>query len=756
MTNRTSMNRFIFTLLLLCGMVSAADAEVEKGKDIVIENESFRLTLGSNAETKSLVLKSSGEECLMPGTGIKAFSVTQERPYNNEVKLAYPNKKRTFRADTVFWRDEKSLVVGFEIVPYQALISVDVTPHYVRFAMKSFIIEPGAYPSYMRITPPPATEVCLLQLPVRNRNHFGEWLNVMWDDHTAVNLLATDEYAQIDSEERRGYHILKAEAVKEIKFMDAGAALIVSETDHLFDKIAQVEDDYDLPRGVESRRNDMINASYYWVSDLNPATLEQHLRYARMGGFRLMLIYFTSFEDHFGVRKIGNYEYNRKLYPNGQQDLVRMLARIKNEGIIPGVHFLHSNIGLSSKYVTPVPDYRLNILKWFNLSRPMEEGDTVIYVNQNPEGITMADGCRVLRAGTELISYESYTSTQPYMFTGCKRGVEKTTVNSLPVGATIGLLDISEFGANSVYIDQRTSLQDEVAEEMACIYDAGFEFIYFDGSEGVNPPFNFTVPLAQYRVFKRLNPAPLFCEGAAKSHFSWHMLSGGNAFDTFPPEKVKHAISEFPAEEAPRMRNDFTRINFGWLNYVLPGDNTTGTQPDILEFATSRAAAWDCPVSLQSHLQRLNDHPRTADNLEVIRRWERARTNHWLSADQKEMLKDLTQEHHLLINEQGDFELVPYSQIANVAGNSGEIRAFLFNRKGHWYASYWHISGEKRLSFQMNPREVTLYKELRQHEAFGKTGDRMVLPASGRRYLKFESSSREEILKLFETAELLD
>ena len=90
----------------------------------------------------------------------------------------------------------------------------------------------------------------------------------------------------------------------------------------------------------------------------------------------------------------------------------------------------------------------------------------------------------------------------------------------------------------------------------------------------------------RYRVFKRLNPAPLFAEGAAKSHFSWHMLSGGNAFDVFSPEEIKQQTCRWPLEEAPRMRQDFTRLNFGWLGYFLPSETTVGTQPDMLEFVT--------------------------------------------------------------------------------------------------------------------------------------------------------------------------
>jgi hypothetical protein len=40
------------------------------------------------------------------------------------------------------------------------------------------------------------------------------------------------------------------------------------------------------------------------------------------------------------------------------------------------------------------------------------------------------------------------------------------------------VLDISEFGATSIYLDQNTSLQGEIADKLADAYNAGFGFVY--------------------------------------------------------------------------------------------------------------------------------------------------------------------------------------------------------------------------------------------------------------------------------------
>ena len=68
---------------------------------IVLENESFRLTLSESCTAESLILKSSGEECLFKGKKVPFFAIVEERPFNNEIKLAHPIRRMTFNANRV-------------------------------------------------------------------------------------------------------------------------------------------------------------------------------------------------------------------------------------------------------------------------------------------------------------------------------------------------------------------------------------------------------------------------------------------------------------------------------------------------------------------------------------------------------------------------------------------------------------------------------------------------------------------------------
>ncbi len=716
--------------------------------DIILENELFRLTVGENALAKSLIIKENGEECLEAEEEVTLFSVTQERPFNNEVKLAHPNKRTTYQANSVR-RVGNLLHVSFETVPVKAIIEIRETPCYIGFRLAGFTVDREDYDG-LCMDVPPVAELRLCQLPVRHRRHFGEWLNVIWDEHAAVSVLAVSPHARIDQERRARCRVMTADAVRGICLEGCAAALIACASDRLLDAIDHLEADYDMPRGVMNRRSAVINQSVYWTRDICPENVDEHIARAKQGGFRLMLIYYTAmFREERGYSLCGNYDYNER-YPNGREDVKTIIARLKAAGITPGLHFLQTHIGLRSRYVTPHADHRLNKTLRFTLSRPLEaDGD--LFVEENPTGCAMHPKRRVLQFGGELITYEGYTVEPPFRFTGIGRGAFDTDTEQHPAGQMGGLLDISEFGASSCYIDQNTDLQDEIADKLANVYNAGFRFCYMDGSEGTNAPFEYHVANAQLRVWRKFNEAPAFTEGAAKAHFSWHFQAGGNAFDIFPPRVFKEKIAQFPAEEAPRMRKDFTRLDFGWWGFWAPNDEDDGTQADMVEYGTSRAAAWDCPATIQADLGRFNEHPRIGDILEVMRRWEDVRARHWLTAAQKEALKDLKQEHTLLIDEDGRYELAACYPIAAPEG----VSAFAFTHGGAQCVQYWHRRGAAWLLLPLSPNAFTLSDSLGGEPLAVAVQDGIALiPADNRRYLKTDLSLGE-IERAFTEARIL-
>ncbi|MEL7588255.1 MAG: hypothetical protein AAGU19_16215 [Prolixibacteraceae bacterium] len=739
---KKTFSKILFVLAIAGFFPFPANSKDDPGKNVVvIENSAMRLTIGKNGQVMSLLHKASGQECLAADTETPAFSVTQYRPYENELQLKYPAIERTFSADSVFRQGDK-LIVNFELINIQAVIALKITDSYIGFTLEKLEYDIPTFGDQLKTD---VDELVLLQLPVKDRTYFGEWLNVVWDDQAAVNLLGTDPYAKISSEKRKGYRLLKAEAVSDVKATGTGAALITTSTDNLLDCIDQVEQDYELPRGVESRRKKEYNYSYYETWDINPQNVDEHIAFAKKGGFRAIQIVWTAFAS-----SIGHFPW-RPEYPNGMKDLQSVVRKIKDAGMIAGAHFWYNKAMKKDAYVSPVPDYRLNLTRNLTLASPLDSCSATVVVEENPAGCTMDKDRRILKIGQELIEYTAYTTEPPYTFTGCTRGILNSRPASYAQGFRFGLLDIDTWTI-WVRFDQRTGIQQEMAERIGKIYnEAGFSFAYFDGAEDIPQPYWHNTSLAQQKVYNCLQPAPVFSEGALKSHFSWHLLSRGNAFDVFKPEVIREATVKHPLNEAPFIARDFTQINFGWIDYVAPGEKTTGMQPDMYEYVCSKAASWNCPVSLEANLDKFAAHPRTADNLEVFRRWEEARLNNFFSDAQKDAMKDPAAEHTLLIDENGKFELQACRQIDGAAQGNAQIRAFVFSRAGKVWLVYWHASGKGQLHLAARSGKVKLWRSPGLELPVKAEKGTVIVPAEGRLYLELDMTE-EEAVSLMKTA----
>ncbi len=682
-------------------------------KSFIFETKHCALTVTETGLATNLLMKGSGQELIPDGSAMPIFSATQDRPYNNEIKLAYMNKKTTFESSRIRLDGEGRLLVKFGLFPFEAIIKVDARDEYIAFTLVDFIANKMDYPDPMDF--PPVTELAVLRLPFDEKHPFGIWMNVVHAKDDCAAVMSTSPHAYIDEQCIFGRRILSASARRGIRLRGCSAALVCAPKSAFLDSVASLEEDFGMAHGARARKSDLLNASVYWSGYVNPKNVDEHIKHAKAGGFRLMLLYYTCMCEYGSVENggyeyCGNYGYNSE-YPNGEADMRLVVDKIRAAGIIPGLHILHTHIGIYSKYVTPVADRRLLHVKKFTLTKPLTCDSDTIYVDENPLDCTInTPAHRILRFDGEVISYESYTTEPPYMFTGCKRGVYGTTVTEHAAHTVGGILNVTEFSATSIYLDQETDLQDEIAEKLSKIYNCGFEFLYFDGAEGTNAPFDYHIANAVCRLYSHFDREPIFAEGAAKVHFNWHSLSGGNAFDYFKPPVFKKMLLEHPFKEALIMKRDFTRVNFGWW-YLAPE-----TRVDTYEFGTSKAAAVDCPVTVVAEDEVYFGNARTADIFSMLARWEDARATHFLTEEHKEMLRDEGTEHTLLVDKEGKYVLLPYYPVPvadieapdavigmpRVIGEEtpakSSVRAFVFEHDGDACAVVWDDFGESTLT----------------------------------------------------------
>jgi len=326
-----------------------------------------------------------------------------------------------------------------------------------------------------------------------------------------------------------------------------------------------------------------------------------------------------------------------------------------------------------------------------------------------------------------------------------------------------------------IRFDQDTDIQDEVARRIAEIFrrTGPYDMVYFDGAEDVHAPFWYHTAGAQYRVFRYFDPAPPVCEAALNTHFGWHMMTRSNAYDV-PHKYIKSFTHLVSCRTAPVRAMDFSRIEFGWV-FGLYRD----LGPDELEYLVSRAAAWNCPFSIRMNLDQVAANPRADDCFEVIKTWEDARLEGKITGAHREILRTLDpkqhrlvkvwdavksgawtdtwqntpftdQEHHLLINEQGEHELVAIDPIPDEAG--GRCKAYRFRRAAEpdtTYVLLWATGPDVELRLPLAADRLTLMRPFGTRLPVAEERGIAVVPVGSRRYIALPGMDADQARDVF-------
>ncbi|MBD5213406.1 MAG: hypothetical protein HDS75_01110 [Bacteroidales bacterium] len=690
------MRRLTYLFLSVATAFSVAARE-----HITIANDEFSLGISPDGLVKSLVYLPTGEECLAPGVDIPVSVITQYRPYDNENFLMFPAKPRSFPSNKASMSGD-TLILEFADTYDIAKIKVDVKPGYIGF---NFIDRDYRIEDYGVKRKTELDEFTLLQLPLRPRERFGEWLNIMWDDSVAVALVGTAPTTFIDSRVERDNTTLLAQTQTAVRLYDSGAALFVTRPDSVLSRMDAIEADFDMPRGVQSRLSDDYLKSYYELRDVTLDNIDHNIELARKAGLKTMVVYYPDF-----AMACGHFEW-RPEYPRGMADLKEICDRIRRAGMIPGIHIHYSKMAVTDPYINDgTPDRRGAVVSRYTLSRPISAQADTIFVEELPENIRMEEGRRLLQLDDELIMFDSVIKDYPYAFVGCKRGYYNSAAAPHSAMSEMRHLDVDDWPL-FIRLDQNTGIQREIARRLGDIYaDCGFRFVYFDGAEDVPMPYWYNVSRSQLEVYNAMHPAPLFAEGAQKSHFGWHILSRGNAFDIFPPERIRTAMKRYTLRCARQVACDFTSVNFGWVNYLAPSDKTIGMQPDMFDYICSKALAWDSPISLVANVPEIDSHPRTDDNLLTINLWETLKLDKSLDPDLKEALRDPDREFTILPRKGGRVEIFEVSQLTPDSLNASiPVRAFTSRLSDSRTAIiYWDIRGASHLTLPAANARITL------------------------------------------------
>ena len=688
---------YVAAVAVLGAMLAAAD--------VTIENEAFRLTLAEAGYATSLVCKETGEECLATGVKMPFCTLTQYRPYDNENFLTHPAKPTTYPAKRIV-REGEGLLVEFEGTADLAHVSLKVDRASVGFRLErlDFKIEDFGVKRKTE-----TDEFALVRLPVARRAHFGEWLNVMWDDRTAVALLADAPETRADAFAREdGAYEFYAGMENRVKLEGCGAVLVAVAKSRLLDVLADVERGYGMPNGAETRQKIGDSASFYWTSCVTPQNVDRHIAAAKACGLKYLMIYYHAF-----ARTCGHFDFDLKRYPRGLEDLKEVSARIREAGLVPGLHFHYNKVTTNDAYVVSgVPDPRLHGVRDLLLARPLAAADTTIYLQGNPAGIVVEPVAaselasrerarHLVQIGEELIYYGRSVTEPPYRLEGCVRGALGTKAAPHTAAERFRHLNVDDWPI-FVRIDQDTDLQDEIAARLAALIRAcGFRMYHYDGAEDVPEPYWYNVARAQTRVRRAIGECQTWSRSAAQSNYSWHSITHGCGFDMFPHERLREAVRRYWSAKAFHNNESFTTTDFGSIDIRGPDEmrryadgtmhRTTGMQPDHAELISAKSVAWDGCSGLRIYRDKDLEHPLIADIFAVMRRWEEVRAAGSVPEEMKRALRDATREWFIwpFGFDSRHPELVEYRQV--LPDEARPLRAFSFARAGTGGLVYWAV-----------------------------------------------------------------
>jgi hypothetical protein len=318
-----------------------------------------------------------------------------------------------------------------------------------------------------------------------------------------------------------------------------------------------------------------------------------------------------------GAFRVGDYEPNPAMYPDGIASVRRVVDRLHAAGLQAGLHTMSFSIGLNSRYVTPVPDPRLGTDNVLTLASPLGPDDTVVRLQEDVSHLPRRTSYRIrrsmtLRIGQELITYQKVGEHE---LSGCVRGAHGTTAATHDAGTHVNHLK----ACWGLYAPGPNSLFTDIAANIAnLVNEAGFDMVYLDGLDGIHildgepGRWHFGGRFA-FEVHQHLR-RPIVMEMAAFLHHLWFLRSRMGAWDH--PARGHKSFIDLHCRSNANCARVFLPAHLGWwAPRIATGPKDETTYADDVAYLCTKALANDIGFSLQGmspaavantpHLRRL-------------------------------------------------------------------------------------------------------------------------------------------------------
>jgi hypothetical protein len=370
---------------------------------------------------------------------------------------------------------------------------------------------------------------------------------------------------------------------------------------------------------------------------------------------------FTQIDNHGGGAffRFGSMELNRQKWPDGWESWRRIVARLHAAGIGSIFHTYAFFIDKQSRYVTPVPDPRLDAFRTFTLSQPLSAEATEIAVEESTAGLTTVTGffehnSVVLHIGDELVTFGGVSQQAPWRFIGVKRGALGTRAAAHEPGAKARHLKEC-FG---LFVpNPESSLFEEIAANHADVVNrCGFDGIYLDAIDGSSilrggDECWYWADKFVVEIQKRLKQ-PVGMEMSAMWHHFWQYRTRWQAWD-YPQRGHERFIDLHAAEVNSGL---LLPLHLGWWGFQsFNPPQIEPTYPDVIENLGARLVGWDAGISLTAGIDRdtLRNTPLFARAVDVLRTCEELRRAHTYDESARASLREPGSQFTLVTNAAG-------------------------------------------------------------------------------------------------------
>ncbi len=402
---------------------------------------------------------------------------------------------------------------------------------------------------------------------------------------------------------------LKAACTKKFGLVGAKAAIVGMPMNRMLPALKEVLSEADeMPpckvAGPWAREIDFNHGSYLFnFGSLVETNVADWIAMARSLGF-------NQIDNHGGGAffRFGDFELNRAKWPDGWESWRRIVARLHDAGIGSIFHTYAFFIDKHSRYVTPVPDERLDAFRSFTLAADLSADATEAVVDESTAGLSTITGffehnSVVLHAGDELITFSGFSKEPPWRFTGLKRAALGTKATPHAKGTKARQLKEC-FG---LFVpNPESSLFEEIAANHAEVVNrCGFDGIYLDAIDGssiLRGPDEcwHWADKFVFEIQKRLRK-PVGMEMSAMWHHFWQYRTRWQAWDY--PQRGQQRFLDLHA--ASVNGGLLLPLHLGWWNFQsFNPPQIEPSYPDVIEGLGAKLIGWDAGISLTGAVDR--------------------------------------------------------------------------------------------------------------------------------------------------------